>query len=121
MSVITNLSEIVYQFRAELIHDLQLTESLVCPRCCITYVDGNLEDACRYEPLDDSASVDSDEPITQEVLNTKYHLICVFDFYDTPITEVITAWREKLLTHCAEIGGDALRDKWVMKTRDLLR
>jgi hypothetical protein len=112
---ITNPSEFVNQFRAELIEDLGLSPSISCPKCCIMYV-GEYDDCCRYERVSDSDSDSEDEEvITQEILNKKYSLVCQFDYYDTDMKVVINEWTEKLLKLCYEIGGDELKNKWMHK------
>ena len=113
---IVNPSDFCNQFRDELIADLKLSPSIVCPKCCITYI-GEYEDCCHYERNDDvSDSEDSeDEIITAEVLEKKYTLVCAFDYCDTDMKEVIDEWVEKLLKICHEVGGDALQQKWKQK------
>ena len=107
--------EFANQFRAELIADLNLSPSITCPTCCITYV-GEYDDCCRYERIGDSDS-DSDA-VTAEVLATEYELVCVFDFEDTPMKEVLDEWTERLLKDCYAVGGDELRQKWAKKIED---
>jgi hypothetical protein len=108
-----NPTEFVCQFRDELIRDLDLNESILCPKCCITYV-GEYDGCCRYERASDS-DYDSDDPITAEVLATKYELVCIFDYEDTPMSVVLNAWTEQLLKDCYAVGGDPLRQKWAKK------
>lgn len=110
-----NLAAFVTQFREDLIADLDLRASITCPKCYITYV-GEYDDCCRYERICDSGSdSDSDSPITAEVLTRDYELVCVFDYEDTSMQEVLNEWTERLLKDCQEIGGDALRQKWAQK------
>jgi hypothetical protein len=118
---ITNPSEFARQFRTELIHDLDLRADITCPKCCITYV-GEYDGCCRYERLcesDSDSDSDSDDfVITAEVLATKYELVCVFDYEDTSLKEVLNEWTEQLLKDCYAFGGDALKEKWVVKIVD---
>ena len=117
---ITNPSEFVNQFRAELIVDLELSPSISCPKCCIMYV-GEYEDCCRYERISDSDSdSEDDEVITQEILNKKYSLVCQFDYYNTDMKEVINEWTEKLLKLCYEVGDTELKNKWMQKIAEAL-
>jgi hypothetical protein len=116
-----NPAAFVAQFREELIADLNLRASITCPKCCITYV-GEYDDCCRYERVcssdnssDSDSGSDSDSPITAEVLARDYELICVFDYEDTPMQEVLNEWTNRLLKDCYEIGGDALQQKWAQK------
>lgn len=117
---VVNPSEFCNQFRDELIADLELSPSIVCPKCCITYV-GEYEDCCHYErredvsDAEDSEEDSDDEIITAEVLEKKYMLVCVFDYYDTDMKEVIDEWVEKVLKLCHAAGGDALQQKWKQK------
>jgi hypothetical protein len=110
-----NPAAFVAQFREDLIADLCLRASITCPKCCITYID-EYDDCCRYERICDSGNdSDSDSPITAEVLARDYELVCVFDYEDTPMSEVLNEWTERLLKDCQETGGDALREKWAQK------
>lgn len=115
-----NLSSFVGQFRDELIADLNLSATIACPKCCITYV-GEYEGCCRYERLcksensDSDSDSDSDEPITAEILAQKYELVCVFDYEHTPMSAVLNEWVEQLLKACYTVGGSALKEKWANK------
>jgi hypothetical protein len=88
-----NPSEYANKFRADLIADLELSPSLCCPNCVITYVDGDQEGCCYYS--------------RRRVLN------CVFDF-DEPISmkEVVREWVYAVLKECRRIGGAQLEAKW---------
>ena len=114
---ITNPSKFVSQFRNELIQDLGLRADITCPKCCITYV-GEYDGCCRYERLCESESDSDDEVITAEVLATKFELVCVFDYEDTSLKEVLNEWTEQLLKDCYAFCGDALKEKWVVKIAD---
>jgi hypothetical protein len=104
MSKLTDHSTFTKQFREELIEDLALSESILCPKCNLNYVDNWNEDMCRYECEEESDS---------EEVPKKYEIICVFDFYDTPLKEVIDEWLRKLLRMCGE--DEELKNKWRQK------
>lgn len=111
----TSITEFANKFREELLVDLQLMSSITCPKCCITYVDNDYEDCCRYERISSSKKDENEEIITKEVLAQKYELVCVFDYYDTDLKEVISLWKEKVLKDCYEVGGEELQEKWRLK------
>ena len=117
MSSTTSITEFANKFREELLVDLQLMSSISCPKCCITYVDNDYEDCCRYERISSSSKKEEEEEevITKEVLARDYELVCVFDYYDTKIEEVISLWKEKVLKDCYEVGGEELKEKWRLK------
>lgn len=117
---ITNLSDFVGQFRDELITDLNLSGTIACPKCCITYV-GEYDGCCRYEHRDsdsDSSNEDGDGPITAEILAQKYELVCVFDYENTPLSAVLDEWTEQLLKNCYDVGGTDFKEKWAKKIAD---
>lgn len=95
--VIVNPEEFSNKFRDDLIKDLELVSSLCCPKCIITYVDGNYEGNCFY----------SDE-------NGK-ELNCVYDFEDISMKEVINEWIYGVLKIIRKEKGELLAGKW--KTR----
>ncbi len=113
-------SEFAKQFREELIADLGFSPSILCPKCCITYI-GEYDDCCRYERIDSESGSESDleededEVITKEILEKKYRLACVFEYYGTDMKELLNEWAEKLLKDCYRIGGDELKQKWEQK------
>lgn len=113
MSSTTSITEFANKFREELLVDLQLMSSISCPKCCITYVDNDYEDCCRYERI--SSLNEEEEVITKDVLARDYELVCVFDYYDTKIEEVISLWKEKVLKDCYDVGGEDLQEKWRLK------
>jgi hypothetical protein len=95
------LQEFIAPFREELLRDLHMSEVSACPKCSIMYVTGSFEDTCRYERRDDSGSSpassdsdSSDEEITAEVLAKKYTLVCIFDYDDTSLLEILKVWSE---------------------------
>jgi hypothetical protein len=98
------LQEFIAPFRDDLLCDLRMSEVGACPKCSIMYVTGSFEDTCRYERCNsggspascDSDSDSSDEEITEEVLAKKYTLVCIFDYDDTPLLEIVKEWSEKL-------------------------
>ena len=92
--VTKNPSEYANKFRADLIADLELTPSLCCPNCVITYVDGDQEGCCYYSRRGGA-------------------LNCVFDF-DEPISmkEVVREWVYAVLKECRRMGGAQLEAKW---------
>ncbi len=108
MSKLTDHSVFTKQFREELIKDLNLSPSILCPKCNLNYVDNWNEDMCRYECEEDSSDSE-EEPKTPK----KYEVVCVFDFYDTPLKEVIDEWLRKLLRMCED--DEELKNKWQEK------
>ncbi len=161
MSKLTDHSVFTKQFREELIKDLDLSPSILCPKCNLNYVDNWNEDMCRYE-CEESDS--SEEDRRQSRLSTselcsreeeskvpkKYEVrpsttwaycdnsaaevrqqswltepghcpgevVCVFDFYDTPLTEVIDEWLRKLLRMCGD--DEELKNKWKQKINEAI-
>jgi hypothetical protein len=97
-----NPREYANQFREELITDLYLEETLCCPNCVITYIDGDCEGCCFY-------SYDEEGENQRALI-----LNCVFDFEEkgSSMKEVIDAWVDAVLKTMKE---DALVEKW--KTR----
>jgi hypothetical protein len=88
-----NPCEYANQFRAELQADLCLQQNLSCPKCVITYVDGEREDCCFYA--------------RGGVLN------CVFDFtMPIKMEEVVGEWKDAVLKMCRREQGPALEAKW---------
>ena len=138
MSKLTDHSAFTKQFREELIRDLDLSPSILCPKCNLNYVDNWNEDMCRYECEEDSANrigviygssatEDSDSEEEEEesyeqkepkVLK-KYEVVCVFDFYDTPLKEVIDEWLRKLLRMCGD-DDQELKNKWRQKINEAI-
>lgn len=98
------LADFCHEFRAELMKDFNLGD--VCPRCCITYIDGWCEEACRYEPVGDYSSKDDSDSDVEP----SYELVCIFDYDDTPLKTVVGLWLEKLLEMCEE--DKVLKEKW---------
>lgn len=82
------------QFREELITDLELVSSLCCPKCIITYVDGNYEGNCFYA----------------DTRGKK--LQCVYDFDAGTMKEAIGEWIDGVLKTCKRLKGDELVTKW---------
>jgi hypothetical protein len=76
---------------------------------------------CRYECEEDSDSEEEEEesyePKEPKVLK-KYEVVCVFDFYDTPLKEVIDEWLRKLLRMCGE--DEELKNKWRQKINETI-
>jgi len=106
MSKLTDHSTFTKQFREELIKDLELSESILCPKCNLNYVDNWNEDMCRYERVEGDSESDEEK-------NARYEIVCVFDFYDTPLKEVIDEWLRKLLRMCGD--DEELKNKWLHK------
>ena len=136
MSKLTDHSAFTKQFREELIEDLNLSPSILCPKCNLNYVDNWNEDMCRYEceeEEEDEEEEESYEPKESKVLK-KYEVICVFDFYDTPLKEVIDEWLRKLLRMCGDDEerqqswhsapgrrpSEELKNKWQQKINEAL-
>jgi hypothetical protein len=128
MNKLTDHSVFTKQFREELIKDLNLSPSILCPKCNLNYVDNWNEDMCRYEceEEEDSSDSEEDEPKTGLASESdlrssyaraktpkKYEVVCVFDFYDTPLKEVIDEWLRKLLRMCGD--DEELKNKWQEK------
>jgi hypothetical protein len=113
MSKLTDHSTFTKQFREELIKDLELSESILCPKCNLNYVDNWNEDMCRYE-CEDSEEEEEDEP----KISKNYQVVCVFDFYNTPLKEVIDEWLRKLLKMCGD--DEELKDKWQQKINEAI-
>jgi hypothetical protein len=113
MSKLTDHSAFTKQFREELIKDLELRESILCPKCNLNYVDNWNEDMCRYERVEGDSESDEDE---DEEKNARYEVVCVFDFYDTPLKEVINEWLRKLLRMCGD--DEELKNKWQQKINE---
>lgn len=88
-----NPSEYANKFRADLITDLELTASLCCPNCVITYVDGDQEGCCYY--------------------SRRGKLNCIFDF-DEPISmaEVVREWIYAVLKEIKREKGEEMEAKW---------
>ncbi len=145
MSKLTDHSAFTKQFREELIKDLDLSPSILCPKCNLNYVDNWNEDMCRYEceESDSSEEEESKVPKKYEVrpsttwaycdssaaevrqqswLTEPGHcpgeVVCVFDFYDTPLKEVIDEWLRKLLRMCGD--DEELKNKWRQKINEAI-
>ncbi len=125
MSKLTDHSAFTKQFRLELIEDLELSPSILCPKCNLNYVDNWNEDMCRYECEEDgsSATEDSDsdsdsEDEEESKVQKKYEVVCVFDFYDTPLKEVVDEWLRKLLRMCGD--DEELKNKWRQKINEAI-
>ncbi len=87
-----NPSSVANLFRSELIKDLNLVESLCCPYCVITYVDGDYEGCCYYDSTG---------------------LNCVFEYSNTPVEKVVGYWKEAVLKQMGRLEDDgALLAKW---------
>lgn len=96
-----NPSEYANKFRDELQKDLFLLPELSCPKCVITYVDGEREDCCFYA--------------------NDGRFNCVFDF-EMPIKmkEVVQEWKDAVLKICKREQGLELEAKWRARfTQDL--
>ncbi len=121
MSKLTDHSAFTKQFREELIEDLSLSESILCPKCNLNYVDNWNEDMCRYECEDEDSDSEEEEesykPKEHKIIK-KYEVVCVFDFYDTPLKEVIDEWLRKLLRMCGE--DEELKNKWQQKINEAI-
>ncbi len=89
-----NPSEFANKFRSELIADLELVSSLCCPKCVITYVDGNYDGNCFY----------ADENGT--------NLQCIYDFEGCSMKEAISEWIDGVVKECRRRISDELADKW---------
>lgn len=93
MSVV-NPCKYAQQFRNELIIDLELTPSLCCPKCIITYVDNWTDGCCSYSA--------SKEPV----------LNCIYDFENTNEEEAIREWQDGVLKMLRRYYRDDLEEKW---------
>ena len=85
------------QFRDELINDLNLTSSLSCPKCVITYVDNYQEGCCFYSGK------------KKPILN------CIFDFENTIEKEAVNEWIYAVLKMIKREYNDELAEKWKKK------
>ena len=99
------LTDFCQEFREYLIEDFGLTDINLCPKCCITYIDGWCEEACRYEPLGEYSSKDDSDDEEQPM-----ELVCIFDYENTPLKEVVGLWLERIIERCE--GDELLIDKW---------
>jgi hypothetical protein len=99
-----NPREYANKFREELIIDLRLNESLCCPNCIITYINGDQEGCCFYSYAEGSKPK-KHRPL---VLN------CVFDYEEkgSSMKEVINTWIEAVLKLMEE---DELVEKWKLR------
>jgi hypothetical protein len=91
--MVVNPMKFANQFREELIADLELVPSLCCPKCVITYVDGNYEGNCFYA----------------DTRGKK--LQCVYDFDGGTMKEAISEWIDGVLK-CLRGKDDELVAKW---------
>lgn len=88
-----NPSEYANKFRDELQADLCLIPRLSCPKCVITYMDGECEDCCFY------------------ARNGEFN--CVFDFrMPIKMEEVVREWQDAVLKMCLREQGKELEAKW---------
>jgi predicted amidophosphoribosyltransferase len=116
MSKLTDHSVFTKQFREELIKDLALSESILCPKCNLNYVDNWNEGMCRYECEESDSSEEEEEE--ESKIPRKYEIVCVFDFYNTPLKEVIDEWLRKLLRMCGD--DEELKNKWQQKINEAI-
>lgn len=90
------------QFQEELRKDLGMTDAYFCPRCFISYIDGDMEGCCFY-------TRDEDDP-------DKFVLNCIYDFDDrAKMKEVIDCWVEGALKALKSKEEDELIEKWKAK------
>ena len=99
------LGNFCQEFRDQLIEDFGLTGSNLCPKCCITYIDGWCDEACRYEPIGDYSSKDDSDDEEPPMA-----LVCIFDYENTPLKEVVLLWLDRVIERCEE--DEVLIEKW---------
>ena len=110
---VSNPEAFCAQFRAELIADLGLRESICCPKCVITYIGGgHTGSSCYYDYPDDFSHPDSDAEEGEEAEVPPLELRCVFDYENTAMKDVIRWWIEAVLKECEKVGGTPLKEKW---------
>ena len=100
-----NPFEYARQFQEELQVDLELYPQSHCPKCFITYVDGDLEGCCFYSYEEGSEKLPKKKrPI---VLN------CIYDYEDAePLQRVIGYWIEGVMKALEAKENSVLVEKW---------
>ncbi len=66
MRKLTDHSVFTKQFREELIKDLDLSPSILCPKCNLNYVDNWNEDMCHYECEESDSSEEEESKVPKK-------------------------------------------------------